>query len=89
MSAQILNNPLNSFRQSHGLSQFALSLLLNVSVGMVATVESGVPKVLPDRLTAALKQYLTPEEQLEFIDTYASWRTAARHALKTRIRQKV
>ncbi len=82
-------NPLKSFRQTHGISQFDLALLLNVSPGMIGSVEAGVPQNPPDRLTAALKQYLNPEEQLEFLDAYTNWRAAARHALKIHINQKV
>ena len=82
-------NPLKAFRQTHGISQFDLSLLLNVSPGMIGAVEAGVPQTLPDSLTAALKQYLTPEGELEFLDAYSEWRVAARHALKIHVKQSV
>lgn len=85
MSAQ---NPLKQFRQQHGISQFDLALLLNVSPGLIGAVEAGVPQTLPDRLTAALGAYLSPEEVLEFFDDYTVWRAAAREALKIHVNQR-
>lgn len=81
-------NPFLTWRHAHNLTQTEAALVLNTSVGIVYTLEHAINAVIPAKVGAALRQILTPEEELAFVRAYYEHRREARQALKSRVKTR-